>query len=129
MTKNNSNNPTEKNFQKMDELLTKFFKDRQERDQAQTEIQKTIDYEVVGVVCDNLPEEKHEEFVNLLADNPNDGEVVKKYLDEKGITGQVEAVLQKVSHELVNDLETQLHDETSKEPRLGEPMVGKEPVK
>lgn len=110
-------NPTEENFKKMDELLSKFFEDRDVKDQAKEEIQKVVDFKVVEGVMDNLPEEKHEEFMDLLVENQNDGEVVTKYLEEKGITKQVGAVLQRVSQDIVKDLEpdkettTEIHSE------------------
>jgi len=100
MTKNS----TEENFKKVDELIAKFFKDREARDQAQSEIQKTIDCVVIGGILDNLPEEKHEEFMVLFTENSDDGDKLTKYLRDNGIDEKINDLLSEVSREFVNDL-------------------------
>lgn len=117
-------NPTEENFEKMDKLLTKFFEERDAKNQAENVIQSIIDFEVTKGILDNLPsKEERDKFMTKFTENPNDGEEVLKYLEEKGITKQVEAIYLKTSQKLVTDLR---HDIEITTETLSE---GKVPVK
>lgn len=110
-------NPTEENFKKVDELLTKFFKEREGRVQADGEIQKDISCAVIGGALDNLPKEKHDEFLTVFTENLNDGEIVTKYLKDNGIEDKINEILNDKSQEFVNDLipdkevTTEIHSE------------------
>lgn len=97
-------NPTEENLNKVSSLIDKYFEDREERNQAQNEIQVTTDFKVVKGVLDNLPENKHDEFLKVFTENPDDGDLVAKYLKDNGIEDKINDLLSDISNEIVNDL-------------------------
>lgn len=97
-------NYTEENFKKVNDLVAKFFEDREARDEAQSEIQKTTDCMVIGRILDNLPKKNHEEFMILFTENPNDGDKLSNYLRENKIDDKINDLLSEISQELIGDL-------------------------
>lgn len=98
-------NPTEENFEEINKFITtKSSGESDVINQARSEVQKEIDYRIIGGILDNLPKEKRDEFVILFTENSNNGEVLKKYLKDNGIEEKIGDLLSDVSEEIAGDL-------------------------
>ena len=94
-------NQTEDNLNKLSSFLNGVYKDPEEKVEASKIVEEIMGFRILGDVLDQLPPEKHEEFMEIFT--REQGEVnLAKYLRDNNIN--VEGKLLKTSQELVRDI-------------------------
>lgn len=109
---------TEKNLNKLLSFLKGIYKDPEEKAEASREVEEIIGMRIIGCILDQLPPEKHEEFVEIIIGESDEGKLAK-YLKDKNIN--VEGKLLETSQELMRDIvdsEKEINAETQSEGKL-----------
>lgn len=99
MTKNNQ---TEQNFNNIEVFLKRVFLDPEERSEASSEIEEIVGLKIMEGILDQLPGEKHEEFMEIVISDSGEGKL-SKYLKENNI--ELEQKILETSQELMHDIE------------------------
>jgi hypothetical protein len=97
------------NLDKIDKEIKKAAKSKEEREELWVLVDEIIHHKVVGCILDNLPREKHEQFLDIFYKNPHDEELLFSYLRQE-IGENVEDIIKQeidnLSLELLQDIQT-----------------------
>lgn len=114
-------NQTEDNLNKISTFLKDVYKDSEEKAEASRKIEEIIGMRIMGDVLDQLPPEKHEEFMEIITGEFSE-EKLAKYLRNKKIN--IEGGLLEISQELIHDIV-----DPDKEIKIENQAEGKPPIK
>lgn len=112
---------TEDNFNKLSSFLKGVYKDPEEKAEASRKVEEIIALSVLGDVLDQLPPDTHEEFMEIITGESDEGRLAK-YLKDKKIN--IEGKLLETSQELMHDIV-----DSSKEIKIENQAEGKPPIK
>lgn len=113
------------NNKKLEDLLKKIS-DPEVKEESWKQVDGILNYKFVAKVLGELPEEKHEEFMEIFIENPEDEEKIFGYLEEnagEGIRKEMTKFMSDLSMELTRDLSP------DKEVSVETSLEGKPPIK
>jgi hypothetical protein len=93
-------------LKKIDKEIKKTSKSKEEREELWVLVDEIIHHKVIGCILDNLPRERHEEFLDLFYKSPHDEELLFTYL-RKEVGENIESIIKQEIESLSADL---LHD-------------------
>lgn len=113
------------NNKKLEDLLKKIS-DSEVKEESWKQVDGILNYKFAAKVLGELPEEKHEEFMEIFIENPEDEEKIFGYLEEnagEGIRKEMTKFMSDLSSEIVHDLSP------DKEVSIETNLEGKPPIK